>query len=74
MRKLTKRSLVKRTALASQLQPGESVQLEDSPTPLVLTRQKLPRLSAQQIERDLAALAQGIEPMDADALLEDLRS
>ena len=74
MHKLTKRSLVKRPALASQLQPGESVQLEDSPTPLVLTREKLPRLSARQIERDLAALAQDIPPLDADALLQDLRS
>lgn len=74
MRELTKRSLVKRPALASQLQPGESIQLEDSPTPLVLTRQKLPRLTVDQIERDLAALARDIPPLDADTLLDDSRS
>ena len=73
MKTLTKRELVKRPALVSQLQPGESVQIEDGTLPITVTRKKPPRLTPEQIEKDLQKLWKGLGTVDCQAVLNDLR-
>ena len=73
MKALTKRDLVKRPALVSQLQPGESFQIEDGASPITVARKKLSPLTPAQIERDLQMLWKGLGPVDCQAVLRDLR-
>ncbi len=73
MKTLTKRELVKRPAVVSQLQPGESIQIEDGANPIVVARKKLTQLTPEQIEEDLQKLWKGLGPVDCLAVLNDLR-
>ena len=70
---VSKRELVRNPSLASHLKPGQSLQLEDGKEPLVLTRRKRIRLTAEQIHADLDRLCQGAPAQDAQAALRDLR-
>jgi hypothetical protein len=73
MKTLTKRELVKRPALVSQLQPGEAIQIEDGAMPIIVARKKLPQLNPEQIEKDIQKLWKGLGPVDCQAVLSDLR-
>jgi hypothetical protein len=73
MRTISKRQLVRHPALASRLKPGQSVQLEDGKEPLVLSRPKRVRLTAEQIHAELDRLCEGAPVQDAQAALQDLR-
>ena len=70
---LTKRELVKRPALVSQLQPGESIQIQDGAQPITVTRRKPTQLTPEQIQRDIEKLWKGLGPVDCQAVLSDLR-
>jgi hypothetical protein len=70
---LSKRELVRNPSLASHLKPGQSMQLEDGKEPLVVSRRKRARLTAQQIHADLDRLCEGAPEQDAQAALRDLR-
>jgi len=73
MKTISKRQLVRNPALASCLKPGQSVQLEDGKEPLVLSRPKHVRLTAEQIHAELDRLCEGAPVQDAQAALQDLR-
>jgi len=73
VKRITKRQLVRNPALASHLKPGQSVQLEDGKEPLVLSRSKHARLTAEQIHAELDRLCEGAPVQDAQAALQDLR-
>jgi len=73
MKAISKRQLVRNTSLASQLKPGQSLQLEDGKEPLVLSRRKRARLTAEQIHAELDRLCEGAPEQDAQAALRDLR-
>ena len=70
---LSKRELVRNPSLASHLKPGQSLQLEDGKEPLVLSRRKRSRLTAEQIHAELDRLCEGAPKQDAQAALRDLR-
>ena len=70
---VSKRELVRNPSLASHLKPGQSLQLEDGKEPLVLTRRKRVRLTAEQIHADLDRLCEGAPVQDTQAALRDLR-
>lgn len=73
MKKVTKRELVRNPSLASRLKPGQSLELEDGKEPLVLSRRKRLRLSAEEIHAELDRLCEGAPDQDAQAALRDLR-
>lgn len=73
MKKVTKRELVRNPSLASCLKPGQSLELEDGKEPLVLSRRKRLRLSAEEIHAELDRLCEGAPAQDAQAALRDLR-
>ena len=73
MKTISKRQLVRNPALASRLKPGQSVRLEDGKEPLVLSRPKQVRLTAEQIHAELDRLCKGAPVQDAQAALRDLR-
>ena len=73
MKTLSKRELVRNPSLASHLKPGQSLQLEDGKEPLVLSRRKRVRLTAEQIHAELDRLCEGAPAQDAQAALRDLR-
>lgn len=73
MKTLSKRQLVRNPSLASHLKPGQSLLLEDGKEPLVLTRRKRLRLTADQIHSELDRLCEGAPAQDAHAALQDLR-
>jgi hypothetical protein len=73
MKALSKRELVRNPSLASHLKPGQSLQLEDGKEPLVLSRRKRTRLTAEQIHAELDRLCEGAPEQDAQAALRDLR-
>jgi hypothetical protein len=73
MKTVSKRQLVRNPSLASHLKPGESLQLEDGKDPLVVSRRKRPRLTAEQIHAELDRLCEGAPRQDAQAALRDLR-
>src|SRR6202034_1858122 len=56
MKTISKRQLVRNPALASRLKPGQSVRLEDGKEPLILSRPKHVRLTAEQIHAELDRL------------------
>jgi len=70
---ITKRELVRKPSLASHLKPGQSIQLEDAKEPLVLSRRKRVRLTAEQIHAELDRLCEGAPAQDTQAALRDLR-
>ena len=73
MKKLSKRELVRNPSLASHLKPGQSLQLEDGKEPLVVSRRKRVRLTADQIHAQLDRLCEGAPTQDTQAALRDLR-
>jgi hypothetical protein len=70
---ISKRELVRNPSLASHLKPGQSVQLEDGKEPLVLSRRKRVRLTAEQIHAELDRLCEGAPVQDTQSALRDLR-
>jgi len=73
MKTISKRELVRNPSLASSLKPGQSLQLEDGREPLVLSRRKRTRLTAEQIHAELDRLCEGAPEHDTQAALRDLR-
>ena len=73
MKAISKRELVRNPSLASHLKPGQSLQLEDGKEPLVLSRRKRARLTAEQIHAELDRLCEGAPKQDAQSALRDLR-
>jgi hypothetical protein len=73
MSSLKKRDLVRNPALASHLQPGESIELEDGAEPLVVMRRKKRITPLEQIHAALDGLCKGAPEVDAQAVLHDLR-
>jgi hypothetical protein len=73
MKSLSKRQLVRNPSLASHLKPGQSLQLEDGKEPLVVSRRKRARLTAERIHAELDRLCEGAPGQDAQAALRDLR-
>jgi hypothetical protein len=73
MKKISKRQLVRNPSLASHLKPGQSLALEDGKEPLVLSRRKRVRLTAEQIHAELDRLCEGAPVQDTQAALNDLR-
>ena len=70
---VSKRELVRNPSLASHLKPGQSMQLEDGKEPLILSRRKRMRLTAEQIHTELDRLCDDAPVHDAQAALRDLR-
>ncbi len=73
MKTLSKRELVRNPSVASHLKPGQSLQLEDGKEPLVLSRRKRVRLTAEQIHAELDRLCEGAPDQDTQSALKDLR-
>lgn len=73
MKRISKRQLVRNPAVASHLKPGQSLQLEDGKEPLVLSRPKRVRLTADEIHAELDRLCEEAPAQDALAALQDLR-
>ncbi len=73
VKRISKRELVRNPSLASHLKPGQSVELEDGKEPLVLSRRKRLRLSAEEIHAELDRLCEGAPAQDVQAALRDLR-
>ncbi|HTA31493.1 MAG TPA: hypothetical protein VK731_13460 [Candidatus Cybelea sp.] len=71
---ISKRELVRNPSKASHLKPGQSSQLEDSKEPLVVSRRKRARLTAEQIHVELDRLCEGAPEHDAQAALSYLRA
>lgn len=74
MKRLSKRELVRNPSLAPHLKPGQSLQLEDGKEPLVLSRRKRVRLTAEQIHAELDRLCEGPPSQDTQAAVRDLRA
>jgi hypothetical protein len=70
---LSKRELIRNPSLASHLKLGQALQLEDGREPLVLSRRKRVRLTAEQIHAELDRLCEGVPAQDTQAALRDLR-
>jgi hypothetical protein len=70
---ISKRELVRNPSLASHLKPGQSLQREDGREPLVLSRPKRVRLTAEKIHAELDRLCEGAPAQDTQAALRDLR-
>ena len=73
MKKISKRDLVRNPSIASHLKPGQSLELENGKEPLVLSRPKRVRQTAEQIHAELDRLCEGAPVQDAQAALQDLR-
>jgi len=73
VKKISKRELVRNPALASHLKPGQAMELEDGKEPLVVSRRKRVRLTAEQIHAELDRLCEGAPAQDTQAALRDLR-
>lgn len=73
MKQISKRELVRNPALASHLKPGQSMKLEDGKEPLVISRPKRARLTANQIHAELDKICEGAPAQDTQAALRDLR-
>ena len=73
MKRITKRELVRNPTLASHLKPGESIELEDGHEPLVISRRKRHRLTAEEIHAELDRICKDAPIADCLATLNDLR-
>ena len=71
---ITKRKLLRNGPALSHLKPGESVEVCGPGGKLIVSRPKGRRLSARQMEAELDRLADKCPPLDAQAVLNDLRS
>lgn len=66
--------MVRKPSLVSYLKPGQSLMVEDGKTPLVISRPKVKKLSADEIEAELQRLGKDQPEMDCQAVLDDLRA
>lgn len=73
VKRITKRELVRNPSLASSLKAGEALELEDGKDPLMISRPKRTRLSAETIHAELDRICEGAPAHDAQAALRDLR-
>jgi len=73
MKKITKRELVRNPSLVSHLKPGQSLAVEDGKLPLVISRPKVKKLTANEIEAELQRLGKDQPEMDCQEVLDDLR-
>ncbi len=73
MKTLSKRQLVRNPSLVSHLKPGQSLQIQDGKEPLVVSRRKRHRLTADQIHAELDRLCKDAPAQDTQAALRDLR-
>lgn len=69
VRTITRREINRKPSLLSRVAPGESVLIEDRRGGMVLTRPITNRLSAEEIAREIAAVASGCPKVDVDAIL-----
>lgn len=73
LKTMSKREMARNLSLASHLKQGQSLQLEDGKEPLVLSRRKRVRLTAEQIHAELERLCEGAPAHDTQDALRDLR-
>jgi hypothetical protein len=73
MKTPSKRELVRNPSQASHLKQGQSFRLEDGKEPLVVSRRKRTRLTAEQIHAELDRLCNGAPEQDVQAALRFLR-
>jgi len=73
MKTVSKRQLVRNPALVSHLKPGESLQIEDGDTPLVVSRPKRHQWTADEIEAEIQRICEKAPPLDCQEVLNDLR-
>jgi len=74
MKSIKKRDLVRNPSLVSHLKPGQSLEVEDGKTPLVISRPKVKKMSADEIEAEIQRLGKDQPEMDCQAVLDDLRA
>jgi hypothetical protein len=73
MKTVSKRELVRNPSLVSHLKPGQAPRLEDGKEPLVVSRRRRVRLTAEQIHAELDRICKGAPAQDTQAALRDLR-
>jgi hypothetical protein len=73
MKAITKRDLVRRPSIVSHLKPGQSLAVEDGKVPLLVSRPKTKRLTADEIEAELQRLGKDQPAMNCQEILNDLR-
>ena len=73
MKRISKRDLVRNPSVASHLKPGQSLELEDGKEPLVVSRRKRVRLTAEQMHAELDRICEDAPVHDTQAALRDLR-
>ncbi len=73
MKKKAKRELVRKPSLVSHLKPGQSLAVEDGKLPLVISRPRVKKLTANEIEAELQRLGKDQPEMDCQEVLDDLR-
>jgi len=75
MKTVTKRELVRNPSLVSHIKPGESIEIAKraGKEPLVVTRRKKRKLSADEIHAELDRIWKNCPPMDCQAVLADPR-
>lgn len=71
MNTITQRELNRKPSLASNLRPGESVEISDRKGGLILTRRKRRALTADDMEADLKALAPHCPQVDTLGFLQE---
>ena len=73
MKVIKKRELVRKPSLVSHLKPGQSLAVEDGKVPLLISRPKVKKLTADEIEAELQRLGKDQPEMDCQEVLDDLR-
>ena len=73
MKAIKKRELVRKPSLVSHLKPGQSLAVEDGKVPLLISRPKVKKLTADEIEAELQRLGKDQPEMDCQEVLDDLR-
>ena len=73
MKQISKRELVRKPSLVSHLKPGESLVVADGKLPLLISRPKIKKLTADEIEAELQKLGKDQPEMNCQEVLDDLR-
>jgi len=73
MKQISKRELVRKPSLVSHLKPGESLVVADGKLPLLISRPKIKKLTAAEIEAELQKLGKDQPEMNCQEVLDDLR-
>ena len=73
MKQISKRELVRKPSLVSHLKPGESLVVADGKLPLLISRPKIKKLTAAEIEAELQKLGKVQPEMNCQEVLDDLR-